>query len=254
MPASLRVQTQQTMQATLARPATLFPRPQPAPELRDAAGNRSQDNASRNRTPAVAGFVSTAPQQVSVAPTADSTREVVLASPYTPGVRVTPRGHGLQWHHRNLRVADNATTLDTARAIARRAAERFDQMRDRMAKLDAHDADLTARERDSRRTLLPVGLRPPRIIAGTDLPSQQHARTKSVSNYLRPRLVRRPLGNPPTLPPGYGAGSVSVSVAAAPVDVTPRAPQESRASATHRAPGSASKRRRLFQTLSQTRT
>jgi hypothetical protein len=120
-------------------------------------------------------------------------RDVVMVSPYTPGVRVAPNGRGHEWRHRNLRASSSETTFDAARAIARRTAERLKQMRERMAGLDVRDRRALTGEARASRVLLPVAPRPPRIVAS-------HAHSRSDRTYVRARLVRRPIGGSTRLP------------------------------------------------------
>lgn len=144
-------------------PATLFPRPEPAPRF------ATQSVAAGRIRPA-----ERSPQ---------GRQEIVSASPYSPGVRPGADG-GLEWRHRILHDPSGASTLEAAKAIARRAAERIDQMRDRMAKLDA---PLSEDENARQRTLLPVAPQPPRIVGNFGV-------AKNEQSSVRPRLVRRPIG------------------------------------------------------------
>jgi hypothetical protein len=159
------------------KPLTLFPQPEPRLKLpkppRIAAAVHDRRSAKRQASPNARELV----------------RDVVLVSPYTPGVRISPKGRGHEWHHRNLRVANGQTTLDTAKAIARRAARRFEQMRDKMARLDARNARGLRDGRTHRRALLPVASQPPRI-AGYN---SGRSASKSARSFVRARLVRRPL-------------------------------------------------------------
>jgi hypothetical protein len=122
-------------------------------------------------------------------------RDIVLVSPYTPGVRVSSVGRGYAWRHHAPRSSSRPSTLDTARAIARRAAKRFEDMRNRIAKFDRRDKELAMQERRRQRALLPVAPRPPRIVNH----SGSRSAVKSAQKFLRPRLVRRPLGRSTTM-------------------------------------------------------
>ncbi|MFY0613228.1 MAG: hypothetical protein JXQ99_16975 [Hyphomicrobiaceae bacterium] len=184
-------------------PATLFPRPQAAPELLQV-------------TTAAAAPVRLGAPQRSRQRARHSARDIVLVSPYTPGVRVAPDGRAREWRHRNLRSSSGTTTFDKARAIARRAAQRFEQMRDRMAKLDARDA-ATNEERARGLALLPVAPRPPRIVTG----SVGRSATKSAHNYVRARLIRRPIGDAIVWPPRNFSPAFVMSVAPAEAIVVP---------------------------------
>ncbi|MFT7578245.1 MAG: hypothetical protein ACI9XZ_004652, partial [Alphaproteobacteria bacterium] len=163
--------------ALSSKPSTLFPRPEPRLELpkppRIAAA--VHDNAGTKRQ-----------LHLKIRKRAQG---VVLVSPYTPGVRISPKGSGHEWRHRNLRVANGQTTLDTAKAIASRAARRFEQMRDKMANLDVRRARGFGEGGAHRRALLPVAPQRPRIAGNSDA----HSVSKSARNYVRARLVRRPL-------------------------------------------------------------
>lgn len=164
-------------------PATLYPRPETPP--RNLFLNETAPPSSVVPAKAQPASAPARPREAEIGP-----REIVLVSPYTPGVRTAPNGHGREWRHRNLRASQGATTLDTAKAIAKRAAEQFEQMRDRMAKLDAQSADLSESERARSRALLPVAPQPPRVVdsgIGRSL-------AKSAYSFVRPRLVRRPIG------------------------------------------------------------
>lgn len=160
------------------RPITMYPRPEPTPDM---------DKEARSRTTT----------QLAAAPIATRTgapnvvREVVLVSPYTPGVRIAPGRHDGGWRHRRSQTeGDGVSTLDKARAIARRAARRFEQMRNRIAHADQHAVDPDRSQR--RSALLPVAPRPPRII---EAPEGGRSASKSAHSYVRARLVRRPLSN-----------------------------------------------------------
>lgn len=163
------------------QPITLFPRPEAAPELLQSS------RLATTTDDAIAP-----PRRFTQ--TRNSVRDIVLVSPYTPGVRVAPDGRGHEWRHRNLRTPEGATTLDKAKAIARRAARRFEQMRDRMAGLDAGDA--SNEERARSRALMPVASRPPRIVDG----AVGHYASKSAYSHVRARLIRQSLGQIGTLP------------------------------------------------------
>ncbi len=177
------------------QPITLFPRPEAAPELVQSA---SLATTTDGAIAPLRGFTRTR----------NSVRDIVLVSPYTPGVRVAPDGRGHEWRHRNVRTPTGATTLDKAKAIARRAARRFEQMRDRMAGLDARGAAAGGEERARSRALMPVASRPPRIVDG----AVGRYASKSAYNYVRARLIRRSIGHvgtPPSDIPTMQAARVS---------------------------------------------
>ena len=180
-------------------PATMFPRPVAAP----AATKTLSASAVRNRVGArdLGG-----PQRERYA-----ARDIVLVSPYTPGVRIAPDGRGHEWRHRNLRSSSGPTTIDRARAIARRAAQRFEQMRDRMAKHNARGSAPTVEDRAHGLALLPVAPRPPRIVTG----SVGRSATKSSRSYIRARLVRRPITSISLQPPRNFSPAFVMSVAPA---------------------------------------
>lgn len=175
----------QTSAPTRSKPSTLFPRPEPRLILRSEPGSS---------TVMVGREVS---KVLSVSrPKRTHFREVVLVSPYTPGVRVSPNRRGHEWRHRNLRAQDTRTTLDTARAIALRAAQRFKEMRNRMAKLDAQTASVLSEGRLNRQSMRPVAPRPPRI-AGQ---SSGFSESRSARAFVRARLTRRPIEGAVTSP------------------------------------------------------
>lgn len=198
--APMREEAQAVLQSR--EPATMFPRPQAAPVLLLQA---SQEATAPDRDGAVK-------RGRGVVLERHAARDIVLVSPYTPGVRVAPDGRGHEWRHRNLRISSGPTTYDRAKAIARRAAQRFEQMRDRMAKLNVRDAGSTNAERVRRLALLPVAPRPPRIVTG----SIGRRATKSASNYIRSRLVRRPIGHSIARLPRNFSPAFVMSVAPAP--------------------------------------
>jgi hypothetical protein len=160
--------------------------------------------------------------------------EVVMASPYSPGVRMAgnrqmPAARKLDGHS-----STDPTALVTAQAVARRAAERFRQMRDRMMTkaLQADSVDELARQRFMRPVIARAPQGAPRVIPAS--PGTQRVLTPSVlqsgrmgiginakaeensprSGLVRPRLVRQPLSNNDTTSPVVAsAGATSRHVA-----------------------------------------
>jgi hypothetical protein len=173
-------------------------------------------------------------------------REVVLASPYAPGVRLPVDRRmtvtGRVGQHQPRPWPSDAGALNSARAVARRATEQFRQLRDRMATraLLARPDDDMAR----RRTMRPVVAREPQVAprviaavsatqrtlpwrvmeanrmgigiktnsiepsAGTDTARQEEGRRgPALRQATRPRLVRQPLPLPESV-----AESVAKSV------------------------------------------
>lgn len=166
------------------RPITMYPRPEPTPILGKQVRSQPAPKLASARTTTQSGVRRTV-------------REVVLVSPYTPGVRIAPGALNNEWRHRQVgSAADGVSTLDKARAIARRAAQRFEQMRDRITRADRHAADPDRSQR--RSALLPVAPRPPRIV---EAPGGRRSASKSAHSYVRARLVRRPIGASGTAAP-----------------------------------------------------
>lgn len=162
------------------QPKTLFPRPVAPP------GHLSADQLAKSSASA------TEPRRAVLR---KPVRDVVLVSPYTPGVRIAPNGRGHQWRHRNLHVSSGATTLDRAREIARRASLRFEQMRHQLAGLDGRGVVASNDVHIQRRALLPVAVRPPRIVVDG---AARHSVARSAYSEVRTRLIRRPLNRAAT--------------------------------------------------------
>lgn len=220
------------------RPITMYPRPEPTPDL---------DKEARSRTTA-RSETAPPPAQPDLRKT---TREVVLVSPYTPGVRIAPGRHDGKWRHRQLRAKVEATsTLDKARAIARRAARRFDQMRDRIARADRHAVEPDRSH--LRSALLPVAPRPPRIV---EAPGTKSA-SKSAHNYIRARLVRRPLGIAPASAPRtrqFALAPASIEAEAATAAPTEARPVSRPDRLTRTSPAARKTRRKRASTRSRRR-
>lgn len=181
-------------------------------------------------------------------------KDVVFVSPYSPGVRMTTRRQGVSDDRPNLRATPSTSTLGTARVIASRAAERFQEMRDRMVRI-AVQGEGSEHDMANRRAVRPVvSIAPqgvPRVIAAapkrqayarfSELPSSRMGIGINANNdqsLVRPRLVRRPIpdvtgpssGDPmPSAPTKYVASR----------DVSARHIVISRAAAGLRAPRAA---------------
>lgn len=167
-----------TSSAPSGIPSTLFPRPVPRLALNE---ERKPEAIAIRGDVAKQVFHSQAKRR--------HVRDVVLVSPYTPGVRISPNRHGHGWRHRNPIANAGQTTLSTAKDIALRAARRFEEMRDRMAKLDARTASGHRESKLNRQLLRPVVSQPPRIAGQTSGLSD----TRSSQVFVRARLVRRPI-------------------------------------------------------------
>ncbi len=166
------------------------------------------------------------PKAASTKKLKSKSRDVVLVSPYSPGVRIDAADGGHAWRHRDHRQPE-VSTLELARRIAARTARRFREMREQMTRHDAR-MSLGARVPEQvRASLLPVSPRPPRIV-GRDGQVKVVASTNAPP--VRNRLIRQPTGP---------------AVASNPSDAVKRS-KYSRELAAERAPDARATRSRIF--------
>ena len=177
-------------------PKTLYPLPEPAPSQLLVPPSKPAS------TPTVT------PPETRVTRTASAPiyawRDTARVSPYAPGVRMKELEKPAPSTARppaEVYELEKDTTLERARQIARRAAERFEAMRARL------DAPQSSRQAGLSAQTLPLGARQPTasLIGSTSA-------SKSAFADVRPRIVRRPIE-----PAAPMLEQPPVSVAAAPV-------------------------------------
>lgn len=173
-------------------PKTLYPLPESAPSQLLVPPSKPASTPPETRVTRTAS-----------APTF-AWRDTARVSPYAPGVRMKQLENAAPSTKRPPAQAYELakdTTLERARQIARRAAERFEAMRARL------DAPQSSRQAGLSSQTLPLGARPPTasLIGSTSA-------SKSAFAYVRPRIVRRPIE-----PAAPKVQSAPVAIAAAPV-------------------------------------
>lgn len=154
-----------------ASPKTLYPMPEPAPAklLQPPSELRPEPQSTREvRTVSAPRY---------------GWRDTAMVSPYAPGFRVKPEAKAKAAPPSSPAEAlARDTTLERARQIARRAAQRFEAMRARL------EAPESRHQAEANGHTLPLSARQPTAsLIGSSSAS------KSAFADVRPRIVRRPI-------------------------------------------------------------